>query len=321
MTRAATLLLFLGAPLFAAPPPVHLRIVEANTSACEWGGEATFTCRQLVPPVALDVAFVPQGDLRVAILVDGERTAELSAPGIVDLGLLAPGAHRIGVQLPGFGRELRIDVVAPRSDAELPPPFVKLATPAAGATLHGDVEVEVLAHNPLGLHRAVDRVELLVDGRLLEARSAEPWSFRWETGASGQGRHLLTARAQGSRGLWSEASAEVVVEVPKSLARVDRLDVVPGAPATVRLEVPAGTRATLRVRLAVGIDAPGHVRGEIRAPGGASEGLFALATPVDPAIPFERDLSAYAGRAVELHVVADGGARATLTALEATSYE
>jgi hypothetical protein len=198
------------------PVPLTFRIVELQTTACEWHGEPAFTCRQLVAPVTVELAFDPAPGRAVRLEADGVLVAGADRPGVIGIGagMLPPGAHLLSLSLleqgsVAFTRTFRIDVAPP--DMALPPPVVSFASPRSGASLSGVVDVAVRAHNPRSQRRAVDRVDILVDGRPLSSATHEPWEARWDTAAWGRGRHVLTALAVGSGGQVGRADAEVTV--------------------------------------------------------------------------------------------------------------
>ena len=324
MTRWIGLLLAL--PLGASP---HLEVVEVNTVACTWSGEATFDCRQLVPPFSLRVGFVDEPDRRMRVGLDEETLGVLTEPGVVlvDPGAAPPGPHRLTLELQDSGqtvwtRAFRLETAAPRTDSELPPPFVRIASPDAGRRVSGKVSIRAHAHNPNSPHRQVDRVEFLVDGRAIAVLSAEPWTAEWDSSTAGPGPHVLTVRAQGSRGLWSETERKVVVEVPRPLLSRRDLELSRNQEAELRFQVPENSpRAELDASLMVELDGPGRVTGVLQVEDQETVPLFSLAQSISRPLPIHRDLGAYAGRTVTLRLSATGRARLLLPELEVRSYE
>lgn len=339
MTLSARRWLFgLGLPLFAVlagasreVAPVRFRLVEVNTAACEWSGETSFTCREVLAPFELEVRFDERPGASVAVTLDGEPVTSMDRSSSHAFGPaeIAPGPHRLVFALRTDGREdwrreFRIDVGKPVSDSELPPPIVMWAEPAAGSVVAGIVRLQVRAHNPRSLTRAVDGVELFLDGREIQALHHEPWRFAWDSRAVAPGRHVLRARARGSRGLTADAEIQVVVQGERELVAPAWAEIVVGesdGDTKVPLRVPAAaTRVTLSSELGLELSGPGSAFGELRDSHGVLEPLFALASEVKP-IPFTRDLSAYRGRELELVVGARGGARLTLRHLTVSAYE
>ena len=49
--------------------------------------------------------------------------------------------------------------------------------------------------------------------------------------------------------------------------------------------------------------------------------LVIVAAPVEPPVPYERDLAPWAGQEVAIEIEAEGGARATLSGLQAVAHE
>ncbi len=62
--------------------------------------------------------------------------------------------------------------------------------------------------------RAVDRVELSVDGAALATLRAAPYASDWDTTALAPGSHVLTARAVDAAGNASTAQVTVTVQAP-----------------------------------------------------------------------------------------------------------
>jgi large repetitive protein len=113
----------------------------------------------------------------------------------------------------------------PAGAADTVAPAVALTAPAAGAQVGGDVVVTAAATDAVG----VSQVEVLVDGAFLGAdgSAAGGWQVPWRTGAFGNGKHVLTARAYDAAGNVGVATAEVTVSNPGNAA----WDATLGAPA------------------------------------------------------------------------------------------
>ena len=87
-------------------------------------------------------------------------------------------------------------------------PAVSITAPASGATVSGTVTVGATATDAVG----VTKVELLVDGRLLDTDTTAPYTATWDTAAAANGTHTLLARAYDAAGNIGR-SAEVTVTV------------------------------------------------------------------------------------------------------------
>ncbi|HSN92443.1 MAG TPA: Ig-like domain-containing protein [Anaeromyxobacteraceae bacterium] len=92
--------------------------------------------------------------------------------------------------------------------ADAMPPTVAIAWPVPGATVAGDVVVEVDAEDD----GDVASVDLLVDGGLVGTDSAPPWQVAWDSWLAAPGIHVLQARAWDGQGR-SGTSAPVEVTV------------------------------------------------------------------------------------------------------------
>lgn len=74
-------------------------------------------------------------------------------------------------------------------------PSVRLTAPAAGATVHGpvDLTVSISSVNP------VVRVDYTVDGRLVGSSTSSPWTYTWSSASVKDGSHTIQATAVDSR--------------------------------------------------------------------------------------------------------------------------
>ncbi|WP_375764763.1 Ig-like domain-containing protein [Archangium gephyra] len=70
-------------------------------------------------------------------------------------------------------------------------PAVALTSPASGATLSGVLSLQADATDDVG----VTRVEFLMDGALVGSDTTAPFGLDWDSGATADGSHTLTARA------------------------------------------------------------------------------------------------------------------------------
>ena len=91
------------------------------------------------------------------------------------------------------------------ADAE--PPSVSIASPSNGATISGQVSVQVTATDSVG----VTSVRLYVDGSLYGTSYSTPYSFTWDTAKVSNGSHNLEAQASDAAGNSSSVSVSVTV--------------------------------------------------------------------------------------------------------------
>lgn len=70
-------------------------------------------------------------------------------------------------------------------------PTVALTSPANGASVSGTVALAASASDDIG----VARVDFLLDGALLGSDASAPYSLAWNSGGTGNGAHVLQARA------------------------------------------------------------------------------------------------------------------------------
>ncbi|MFY0522720.1 Ig-like domain-containing protein [Archangium gephyra] len=82
-----------------------------------------------------------------------------------------------------------------------PPSQPVITTPSPGATVSGTVSIEVAASDD----RQVTRVELSVDGALIEADTAAPFAFSWDSVTVFNGSHTLSVKAYDAAGQSSES--------------------------------------------------------------------------------------------------------------------
>jgi hypothetical protein len=101
------------------------------------------------------------------------------------------GAHTLRVRAWDRADNFRDSSVVVTFANDLQTPQVSLTKPAAGALIRGSVIVEALATDDQG----VSRVEFYLDGGLLATDSTSPYRVTWNTTASVDGPHTLTAKA------------------------------------------------------------------------------------------------------------------------------
>jgi len=116
---------------------------------------------------------------------------------------------------------------------------VTLAAPAAGARVHGTVDVTAAASDD----GAVTGVDLAVDGTVLAHDTAAPYTATWDTTAvaSANGPHTVRATAYDEAGNQTQTSTTVTVD--NTSAPVVS-DISPAAGSTVWGTVPISANAT-----------------------------------------------------------------------------
>jgi len=100
-----------------------------------------------------------------------------------------------------------------------PPSAPVITTPAPGATVSGTVSIEVAASDD----REVTRVELSVDGAFIEADTAPPFAFTWDSGSVFNGGHTLSVKAYDAAGQSSESVPLTIETSNVGNARYDPL--------------------------------------------------------------------------------------------------
>jgi len=90
------------------------------------------------------------------------------------------------------------------------PPAVSITSPADGAIVYGTVSVTANASASAG----ISNVEFYVDGKLKAAAASGPWTFNWDSGEDGPGRHTLSVKVYDAAG--NTASARIAVTVAAS---------------------------------------------------------------------------------------------------------
>jgi len=96
------------------------------------------------------------------------------------------------------------------------PPVVTLTSPANNATVSGTVSVLSSATDNMG----VSKVELYVNGTMLQAGNQAPYTFTWDTGTLGNGVYSLYAKAYDNSGNSGQSSTVSVTVSNDSIAPV-----------------------------------------------------------------------------------------------------
>jgi subtilisin family serine protease len=204
-----------------APPTVGLAAPSAGASV-----DGTVT----VSATAADDV----GVTSVQFLLDGAPlgAAVTSAPYQVEWATTSAtnAAHTVtAVARDAAGRETTATAVIVNVRNDLAAPTVVLASPSAGATVHGAITVTATAVDDVG----VTSVQFLLDGAPLDEADAEaPYQLTWSTLSVANGAHTLTATARDGAG--RETTAEVTaVTVLNDLAPPTVALASPSAGATV----------------------------------------------------------------------------------------
>lgn len=161
-------------------------------------------------------------------------------------------------------------------------PSISITSPASGASVTGVVQIWTSASDPAG----VARVELLVNGSLVQTDPAEPFWFAWNSAAFAGQNVTLTARAVDGFGNTSTTSRTVTVQGAQQ-------DTTP--PAVALTSPAAGANVSGSVQVAATATDAGGV---------ASVEFFANGTSIgtDTSSPFAVtwDTAPYAGQTVSL---------------------
>ena len=164
---------------------------------------------------------------RVELFVDGALADTDAAPPYafsLDTAPLAIGPHTLAVTAyDAAGNQASDSVGVTVEQPDVTPPVVALTAPPDGATLSGTVSVDADATDD----RAVDRVELFVDGTLVDTDGVAPYSFALDSTTLANGSRLLQVTAYDAAS--NSASDQVTVTV-------DNPDVTP---PSVALTAPA----------------------------------------------------------------------------------
>lgn len=143
-------------------------------------------------------------------------------------------------------------------------PTVAITSPSDAATVEGEVVIEATASDDTG----VRRVDILVNGTLLEAFNGGPYRATWDTSALANGSYTLRAVAVDEAG--NEGAAQVQVTVQGAIEDTTPPTVAftaPSAGATVsgRVQLTANAADDFGVRQ-VAFIVDGEVVAEVQAP-------------------------------------------------------
>lgn len=139
------------------------------------------------------------GVARVEFYVNGILTAtEASAPYQFywNTQALAPGAYGITAKAYDAAGNVGISDIALTVVRDLSSPVVSNTAPLPGSTLSGAVNVSCNASDDVG----VSKVEFYLNGSMVAAVNAAPYSYTWDTTTVSNGSHTLTTKAYDAAG-------------------------------------------------------------------------------------------------------------------------
>jgi hypothetical protein len=185
------------------PPPPRLDVTVPDlalgqdvTGVVDW---TAVTAGEPVSHVDFVVDGVLRESLEVAPFTYGWDTA------LEDKGRHVHTARAVGVD----GRSAIATVVVNSESQPAPPPLVTLSEPVRDAVVTGLVTLQPeLSGGP------VARVELWIDGVVVQTAAEEPWSLTWDTSLVPPGPHTLAVRAVGPRGKATAVIVPVTVAAP-----------------------------------------------------------------------------------------------------------
>ncbi len=310
--------LFLLALLAAAPAapsrhpvaPLRFRITEVASAFCEWSGEATFTCRHVRTPFAIEVRFDSLPERIVVMKLDGRVVERSERPFTSNFapGTVKPGTHRLNFAIrqdgeETFSRSFTIEVSPPRTESELPPPVVFFTSPVDGGRLVGKQIIQVQAYNPKNLHREVDQVTIELDGSPLQVEQRGSYQAEWE---ATPGPHTIVATAVGSRGQVARAELNVLGLARQTLIDERRL-LLSAETKILSFHVPEDTRT---LHLSARFEATFPSQGEVTVAlieGADEHRLISMRAATGRLIPLERDFPQPKPGLWELRLSASGG--------------
>jgi galactose oxidase-like protein/Big-like domain-containing protein/IPT/TIG domain-containing protein/3-keto-disaccharide hydrolase/Kelch motif protein len=182
-----------------------------------------------VPAISANVFHTLQmtfSGAKITIALDGASIIQVSDPNLSS-GAIALDVSNQHIQFD--------DVLVTTTPVDTIPPTVSLTSPANGATVTGTISVAASAADNTG----VAGVQFLLDGASLGAEvTTAPYTFSWNTTASSNGAHVLSARARDMSGNTATAG-NIAVTVSNVVAPT--LTGVALSPATISLP-PGGTQ-------------------------------------------------------------------------------
>lgn len=147
----------------------------------------------------------------VAFFANGSQIAQVTAAPYTyawDVSSLPNGNYTLVAKaFDAAGNEGDSAPVAVSINGDVTPPTVGFTSPASGATVGGSVTVGVSAQDDV----AVTKLDLFLDGALVQTGNVAPASYTWSTVSSSNGSHTLVARAYDAAGNVGETSLTVTV--------------------------------------------------------------------------------------------------------------
>jgi hypothetical protein len=195
--------------------------VYGAAAAIPYVAGATYRFRMTVDPAArlYSVFVTPPGAAERTLASGFAFRTEQSATASLDNWALqsGSGSHQVCSFALGAG-----PAPAPVPVADITPPSVAVTAPAAGATVAGSVAMTASATDNVG----VAGVQFKVDGVNLGAELLQPpYALSWNTTASANGAHTVTATARDAAGNRASASVAVSVSNAAPAAGADRFGV------------------------------------------------------------------------------------------------
>lgn len=194
------------------PPPTDAVApqVKIDSPTMDAQVQSTFT----VVGSATDNVGVVRLDIYINGVLRGRKTGGFSG-NIVQISGLPDGNHTLRFSAyDAAGNEgratLKVSVGVPAPPPDTKPPLIVIDSPAEGAELEGKFQVRGSASDDV----ALDRLEFLVDGKQVDAKTSAPFSGVLFETALAAGSHQLTLRAYDTAGNSSEAKRTIIVKDP-----------------------------------------------------------------------------------------------------------
>jgi hypothetical protein len=176
-----------------------------RVASLTWAETVTWNSAPVADPTPITTAGAAianawtQFDLTKLVTGDGTYSVRITSPS-------TDGATYVSREGAASQRPQLVVTTAPPPDAT--PPTVSISSPADGTTVGGTVTVAATATDDTG----VTAVDVAVDGATVGTDTTAPYEVPWDTGASANGSHALTAIAHDAAG-HATTSAPVGVTV------------------------------------------------------------------------------------------------------------
>jgi uncharacterized lipoprotein NlpE involved in copper resistance len=221
LSRVAALLLTASiAPLVAAPaasakpcrPASACRDTTApSVSVASPTSGATVTGTVSVTGSATDNVSVSRVDVALDGGVWQPASGTTSWAWTWNTASLTNGAHTLAVRATDTSNNTKVaseSVTVSNTTADATPPTVKIASPATGSTVSGNLQLSGSAAD----NSSVATVAVAVDGGSWQVASGTTsWTSAWNTTSAVNGQHTITVRATDASGNVATASADVTV--------------------------------------------------------------------------------------------------------------